>query len=72
MPKTKSKSQISCIRELVAKPRCKKHSIRCVQLIQILKPHVFVVLPKVALLASISTRLDLFPSICFCYMLISK
>jgi hypothetical protein len=46
MPKNKSKSHFSCIKELVAKPRCKKHSIRYVQPIQILKPHVFVVLPK--------------------------
>jgi hypothetical protein len=62
MLETKSKSHFSCIKELVAKPSCKKHSIRYVQLIQVLKPHVFLVLPKVALLAFISTHLDLFPS----------
>jgi hypothetical protein len=66
MLKTKSKSHFSYIKELVAKPKCKKHSIRYVKLIQILKHHVFVVLPKVALLAFISTHLDLLPSICFC------
>jgi hypothetical protein len=46
MTKTKSKNHFSCIKELVAKPRCKKRSIRFVQLIHVLKPHVFVVLPK--------------------------
>jgi hypothetical protein len=51
MPKTRSKSHFSCTKELVAKPRCKRHSIWCMQLIQVLKPHVFVALPKVALLA---------------------
>jgi hypothetical protein len=51
MAKTKSKSHFSCTKELVAKQRRKKHSIRYVQLIQVLKPPIFVALPKVALLA---------------------
>jgi hypothetical protein len=34
------------------------------KLIQTLKPHVFVVVPKVALLASRFAHLDLVPSIC--------
>jgi hypothetical protein len=34
------------------------------QHIQTLKPHVYIVLPKVALLASSLTHLDLVPSIC--------
>lgn len=63
MPKTKSKSHFSCINELVAKPRCKKHGIMYVQLIQILKPHVFVVLHKVALLAFHLAHLDLISSL---------
>jgi hypothetical protein len=41
MPKTKSKSNFTCIKELVAKSRLQKHSIRYVQLIQVLKSHVF-------------------------------
>jgi hypothetical protein len=66
MPKNKSKSHFSSTKELVAKPSCNKHRIRYVQLIQILKPHgFFVVLPKVAHLAFISTHLDFLPSICF-------
>jgi hypothetical protein len=65
MPKTKSESHLSCMKELVSKRRCKKHSIRYVQLIQVLKPRVFVVLPNVALLAFISTHLDLFLQFAF-------
>jgi hypothetical protein len=51
MPKTKSKFHFSCTKELVAKQRCKKHSIMYVQHIQVLKPRVFVALPKVTVLA---------------------
>jgi hypothetical protein len=40
-PKTKSKFHFSCTKKLVAKQRCKKHSIKCVQLIQVLKPRGF-------------------------------
>jgi hypothetical protein len=51
MSKTKSKSHFSCTNELEAKPRCKKHGIRGMQLIQTLKPCVYVGLSKVAILA---------------------
>jgi hypothetical protein len=60
MSKTKSKSYFSCIKVLVTEPMCKKHSIRYVQLIQVLKPHVFVALPKVALLVFISCSFGLY------------
>jgi hypothetical protein len=45
---SKPKSHVSCTKELVAKQRCKKYSIMYVQLIQLLKPRIFVALPKVA------------------------
>jgi hypothetical protein len=48
---TKSKLHFCCTKELVATQTCKKHSIMYMQLIKDLKPHVFVALPKVALLA---------------------
>jgi hypothetical protein len=53
MVQTKSWKHLSHIIELDIKQKCKKHSIMHRQLIQTLKPHVYTVLPKVALLASI-------------------
>jgi hypothetical protein len=38
---TKSKTHFSCTKEIVAKQRCKKHNIMYVQLVQVLKIHVF-------------------------------
>ena len=73
--KTKFKSLL-LPKELVTKPRCKKHSIRYVQLIQVLKPHIFVFLPKVALVAFISYSFGLvsfnFPLLEHVLMLVSK
>jgi hypothetical protein len=41
---------LQCRNELVAKTKCCKHRIWYVQLIQTFKSHVYIVLPKVALL----------------------
>jgi hypothetical protein len=51
MARFKFKMHFSCRNELVAKTKCWKHRVGYVQLIQTLKPHVYVVLHKVALLA---------------------
>jgi hypothetical protein len=50
MSKIESKFNFSYTNELAAEQRCKKYSIKYVQLIQLLKPHVFVALPKFSLL----------------------
>jgi hypothetical protein len=76
MLETKSKSHFLCKTELVAKTKRYKHIVGCVQLIQTLKPHVYVGLLKVTLLTLqfSSSRLIAFNLILLnpMFMLISK